>query len=258
MCKTLTDAIKDKIKDYFGEEISDATAQYYESCLRSGESPRIGNHHRVLKMDTLGRLSVHSQHFAGTGMMGRVAPDTGTTPPLDMLTLGPRPLVGGMEYGEIDSAQIPSHPPPRESLAQVMGESAYSKTGVVGSEYLHIIGHQLGGSDTPANLVPGSHSLNTGMIPIENYVRGLRDQRVTAHYQVKFFTQDRTFMGEDGFPRTTVWAYAAEMTVVVTTADASRSFTWTLMEQDSAENNYMISQANIGSIQEQLRRFSSL
>lgn len=77
-------------------------------------------------------------------------------------------------------------------------------------EWLHIVGHALGGNNEVENLVAGTYDANTQMIPHEKAIRdaAAKGHRVTAKWEVTLFpdiwvaldiTMEYAWIGESGF-----------------------------------------------------------
>jgi len=220
-------------------------AAAYADDLTRGKQPRVGHHHRVLRMDSAGRVSSVKRHFSGKGMMGRVSEVEGPMPEDDVMRPDERlPLIGESRShsAEVTLAGIEA----RKALAGVMDGSAAALSGMGDAEWLHMIGHQLGGEDVPENLVAGSHALNTAMIPIENAVHDIASQNIPITYAVTFWIKPiiHPTTGE-----ALDWVHTVETTVTV----VDESFTWTLTEQGTSLDT-MISEHNLIAIRESVAR----
>lgn len=220
-------------------------AAAYADDLTHGKQPRVGHHHRVLRIDSAGRVSSVKRHFTGKGMMGRVSEVEGPMPEDDVMHPDERlPLIGESRSHstEVTLEGIEA----RKALAGVMDGSAAVLSGMGDAEWLHMIGHQLGGEDVPENLVAGSHALNTAMIPIENEVHDIASQNIPINYAVTFWIKPivHPTTGEE-----IAWVHTVETTVTV----AEESFTWTLTEQGTSLDT-MISEHNLIAIRESVAR----
>lgn len=148
-----------------------------------GNPIRILNHNRTI-VRWQETFRTRRSRFAGMGPMGRASSEGASViiedapPPDEWVELYK------ME-ATIDRATL-SRIKNRSNLNKVMGGSASRRSGIQDAEYLHKIGHQLGGVDEPDNLMVGYHALNTAMIPIENFVFNLAKQGVRVHYIVAF------------------------------------------------------------------------
>jgi len=134
----------------------------------------------------------------------------------------------------------------RAALSGVMDGSAAALSGIKDAEWLHMIGHQLGGEDIPENLVAGSHSLNTAMIPIENAVHDIASQKIPINYRVTFWL--KTII-HPTTGKALDWVHTVETTVTV----GDEGFTWTLTEQGAALDT-MITEHNLIAIKESVAR----
>lgn len=220
-------------------------AAAYADALTRGEQPRVGHHHRVLRIDKAGRVSSVKRHFSGKGMMGRVSEVEGPMPEDDVMRPDERlPLIGESRSHSVEVTLEGIEA--RKALAGVMDGSAAALSGMGDAEWLHMIGHQLGGEDIPENLVAGSHALNTAMIPIENAVHDIASQNIPITYAVTFWVKP---IIHPTTGKKLDWVHTVETTVTV----ANEGFTWTLTEQGSSLDT-MISEHNLIAIRESVAR----
>lgn len=174
--------------------ISYEEAVHYATQLTSNPEntliPIVGRH-RALRINRVGIVSSvdfrppsDASHMRVSAFNGPMAEEDSS-----MLTYGPRPLTGIIvsQDATISAASL-ADIPPRDNLGQVMGGSAAQLSGIQNSEWLHLIAHSLGGSDTPNNILAGPHSLNTAMIPFERLVRSYSRQGHFVDYHVTFFS----------------------------------------------------------------------
>ncbi|MBL1259382.1 MAG: hypothetical protein COB33_002485 [Thiotrichaceae bacterium] len=225
--------------------VSPGEAAEYADALAREEQPRVGHHHRVLRIDRAGRVSSVKRHFSGKGMMGRVSEVEGPMAEDDVMRPDERlPMIGESRSHstEVTLEGIEA----RAALSGVMDGSAAALSGIKDAEWLHMIGHQLGGEDIPENLVAGSHSLNTAMIPIENAVHDIASQKIPINYRVTFWL--KTII-HPTTGKALDWVHTVETTVTV----GDEGFTWTLTEQGAALDT-MITEHNLIAIKESVAR----
>jgi hypothetical protein len=151
----------------------------------------VAGRNRALKVNRRGIVSSVAWRPPSDASKMRVSPENGpmAEDESSMVTEGPRPLTGAVATQDvtIDAAALDDIPD-RENLGSVMGGSASQLSAITNSEWLHMVAHSLGGSDTPANLGAGPHSLNTAMIPFERVVRVAARTGTVVDYRVTFFS----------------------------------------------------------------------
>lgn len=173
-----------------GYNITRNDAISYYKLMQKGVYPQIQNHNAIIR-PWGNSYHVIRTYFSGNGMMGRIAKEGGEQASFSMNSGSDLDsnLPGVYVYSAsmtVNSRSLASVSP-RENLNSVMGGSAFDQTGIQNSEFLHMIGHQLGGEDKKENLLPGYHALNTAMIPIENLVHDLAQIGVNVDYNVLFY-----------------------------------------------------------------------
>lgn len=203
----------------------------------------ITGRHRALKMSSVGLISSVVWRPPANASHMRVSPFIGPQMDGDMMTMGPRPLIGGMtrQSAAIDAHML-AHIPERPSLATVMGGSAAKLSGISNSEWLHLQAHSLGGPDTPVNLVAGPHSLNTAMIPFETFVRGAVRKGDVVDYDITFFTEM-----EGSVP------YVHHVEIQIKLKNGKKG-TWTL-EVNRFKRDEFINAHALADIEEEVKRF---
>ncbi|MCL1124305.1 eCIS core domain-containing protein [Shewanella surugensis] len=152
---------------------------------------QVVGHNRALKLNKAGIVSSIVRRPQSDASRMRVSAVSGPMQEdaSSMVTEGPRPLTGERtSQGATISAATLSDIPSRSSLRSVMGGSAAKMSGIEHSEWLHIVAHSLGGPDSPVNIVAGSHSLNTAMIPFERFVRASARSGHMTDYSVTFYS----------------------------------------------------------------------
>ena len=185
-----------------GYDVSESEAREYLWQMNMGLHPRIQNHNAIIR-PWGNSFHVIQVRFGGSGTMGRVVEDGGAEAYITNTDNGYQiPSQYTMET--IITSENLGSISPRENLASIMGGSAYERTQIQDSEYLHIIAHSLGGQDEQENLIPGYHALNTAMIPIENFVRYLATIGNGVYYRVQMHPR----VGGNG-----IWVSGATMTV---------------------------------------------
>lgn len=227
-----------------GIELTPAEAEEYAQRLENNEQPRIRNHHRVLRMDRNGRVSTVKRLFSGKGMMGRVSEVEGPLAEEEVMSPQERLVLSGKfvtQASEVTLEGIGA----RESLAELMDGSAATITGIKDAEWLHLIAHQLGGKEVVQNIVAGSHSLNTAMIPIENFVRDIASQGIKVNYDVIFWTKT---MENPVSKETFQWVHTAEVFLETPTGQG----VWTLTEQGMTLDS-KISEHNLLAIKQSIK-----
>jgi len=205
-----------------GYDVSEQEAIGYLSEMNRGRHPRIQNHNAIIRpwKDSFHIIQVN---FSGTGVMGRTVEDGGAYAEISNADNHYDIPQKFTAERTIDSQSI-AGVQKRQNLNKVMGGSAYAQTGIPNSEFLHMVGHQLGGQDAEENLIPGYHALNTAMIPIENFVHDLATMGIDVTYIVEMH------------PRVggAIWASGVTMTVGFDFNECSHSRSWNI-EIDSPE-----------------------
>lgn len=195
-------------------EVDDAEASHYLHMIEMGLQPQIRNHNKII-IPVKDYFRISKRKLNGTGAMGRTLDQGGTDAVINHDASPYQPPEQYTSEAVINHRSITGLRK-RASLNTVMKGSAYDHTGIVSSEYLHRIAHSLGGSDTPDNLTPGYHALNTAMIPIENFVRNLADKGLDVTYRVQFFPR----VGD------AIWVSDAHITVKFKWEGKDREYEW--------------------------------
>lgn len=197
-------------------EISIEDAVSYYNSIRDGYYPRIGNHNAIIR-PWGDNYRIEKKTFSGGGPMGRTAEDGGEEAVFSESSFGGNVLDRFKMEMTINSQSI-AGVRKRQPLNQVMGGSAYDQTGIQNSEFLHMVGHQLGGQDAEENLMPGYHALNTAMIPIENFVRNLAIMGINATYEVIFYPR----VGN------AIWVSQATITIGFRYEEEDKKYSWNI------------------------------
>lgn len=229
-----------------GWELSEEECRALLAEVFRGNTPQIGNHYaRLTARRNEDRRTLVVRKMTPTGDGGHMRTSAlGVHYELEIEEFDGPPMLGPIAgSSEINKGSLGYRP--RLSLTSVMGGSAADFTGKKGAEFLHVWGHQLGGSETRDNLVPGSHALNTAMIPIENAARSLAEYGCILRYTVTMIPGS-----------TASYMEGARIEITVTNR-AGQQHTWgfCLSVRSYPENpsDYMLNNEDYGNFQEQLR-----
>ena len=200
----LAERIRRVLRNYHNiHDVTDQEAEDYAQQLRNTPGTRVPvrRHNQALTMDVRGivraveyRPPANASNMRLSGVEGPMTQEEAT-----MVTVGQPPLtwVGHeMSVEEEITRQVLRNVGQRGQQNTVMGGSAAALTGVEHAEWLHGIGHQLGGTEDETNLMAGPHQLNTAMIPFENAVSRLSLAGIPVRYGVRFLGNER---GNQGF-----------------------------------------------------------
>ncbi len=203
-------------KDISRETVEDLCRQ-----LDEGKSVRIPGKNKMIKYYPKSSFRhdyrTYNYRPQGAGDMGRCAAEGGTDAEImSLLSFAPINAFSAVRNLTKDSI---AHISKRSSLNTVMGGSAWMISEVDEAEYLHMIAHCLGGPDTPDNLMPGYHALNTAMIPFESFARNA----VAAGYPVTYRVD---LLPHPGFG--SLWVNTAQIQISVSVNEKTFTHYWTI------------------------------